>query len=113
MRLRLRYDGTCQCGAAVPAGTAAGYDRTTKKAVCPSCPDTPMPAAEPVLDTSPDSTVPSPAGSAAQVSPSPETTVVATGRPVGRPGLSATGELLAARSGSVRRTRGSGASSWR
>ena len=35
--MRLRYAGTCACGAAVAAGTHAGYDSTARKAVCPDC----------------------------------------------------------------------------
>jgi hypothetical protein len=35
----LRYDGVCTCGAAVVAGTRAGYDRVAKKVVCPQCLD--------------------------------------------------------------------------
>ena len=35
----LRYDGVCSCGAAVPAGTRAGWDRAAKRVVCPACLD--------------------------------------------------------------------------
>jgi hypothetical protein len=80
-RMRLRYDGTCACGTAVPAGTAAGYDRAAKRAVCPSCLDAAMPAAEPVLNASTDSPASSPTGSVGHASPSSEAVVaVATGR---------------------------------
>jgi hypothetical protein len=33
----LRYDGVCACGAAVAAGTRAGWDRAAKQVVCPTC----------------------------------------------------------------------------
>ncbi|MCW2544308.1 MAG: hypothetical protein JWM40_1860 [Frankiales bacterium] len=34
---RLRYAGTCACGARVAAGSEAGYDPAAKKAICPTC----------------------------------------------------------------------------
>lgn len=36
-RMRLRFDGTCDCRAQVPAGTDAGYLTVLKAAVCPDC----------------------------------------------------------------------------
>lgn len=33
----LRYDGVCACGAAVAAGTRAGWDRAARQVVCPAC----------------------------------------------------------------------------
>lgn len=57
--MRLRYPGTCiDCGAALPAGTTAVWNRTTKTASCLSCagdersatPESGPPAAEPPHD---------------------------------------------------------------
>lgn len=40
--MRLRYAGACrQCGQALPAGTVAVYDRSTKTVRCVSCPPEP------------------------------------------------------------------------
>ena len=35
--MKLRYDGRCGCGQALPAGTRAGWDRATRIAICQSC----------------------------------------------------------------------------
>lgn len=44
-RMRLRYAGTCrECGAAVPAGATAVYERESKTVVCLVCSDAPAPA---------------------------------------------------------------------
>jgi hypothetical protein len=38
--MRLRYAGTCrECGAALPAGETAVYERESKTVICPSCAD--------------------------------------------------------------------------
>jgi hypothetical protein len=80
-RMRLRYDGVCACGSVVPAGTAAGYDRAARKAVCPSCLDSAAPAAEALTPSQTGSLTSSPAGRADEASPSAEVEVeVLTGR---------------------------------
>ena len=38
--MRLRYDGTCECGREVTAGSRAGWDRSNKMVVCTVCLDT-------------------------------------------------------------------------
>jgi len=44
-RMRLRYVGTCrECGAALPAGETAVYEREPKTVVCLACADAPVPA---------------------------------------------------------------------
>ncbi|WP_231494950.1 nuclease-related domain-containing protein [Cellulomonas sp. KRMCY2] len=44
-RMRLRYAGTCrECGAALPAGETAVYERESKTVVCLACGDAPAPA---------------------------------------------------------------------
>lgn len=35
--MRLRYAGTCACGAPVPAGTQAGWNTSTRSVICPDC----------------------------------------------------------------------------
>jgi len=43
-RTRLRYAGTCrECGAALPAGETAVYERESKTVVCLACGDAPAP----------------------------------------------------------------------
>lgn len=47
--MRLRHAGVCPCGAAVPAGTAAGWDATNKTVLCPTCLKDATPANPPTL----------------------------------------------------------------
>ena len=45
--MRLRYAGKCAgCGAALPAGATARYDRTSRTATCVVCPNAPAPDAQ-------------------------------------------------------------------
>ena len=50
--MRLRYAGTCGCGAAVEAGSQAGWDRELRQVVCASClrPPEDVEAPAPVAD---------------------------------------------------------------
>ena len=43
-RMKLRYDGVCRgCGAEIPAGVLAVYDKVAKNVTCVACTDeTPM-----------------------------------------------------------------------
>jgi hypothetical protein len=92
--MSLRYDGICSCGAAVTAGTRAGYDRVAKRVVCPGCLSTPNHPVSAVGQH--ESAIAPPPAQAAEVAPSVVTGMHAAAPPSvepGRAGASAIAEF--------------------
>jgi hypothetical protein len=64
--MRLRRDGVCGCGAAVPAGQRAGWNAATRAVVCPECLAAPATVPDP---TPAPATIPDPAAAPGEAPP--------------------------------------------